>query len=81
MVSPFSRLAWPSAFSSRLATACKPSGATCVYRSTIESVFHPPSLRRSCVGVVLIPGAPRTLLNLRAERQPVQGFLVDLLKP
>ena len=31
--------------------------------------------------VVLIPGAPHTLLNLRAARQPVQGFLVDLLKP
>ncbi|KQW24316.1 dienelactone hydrolase family protein [Acidovorax sp. Root402] len=30
--------------------------------------------------VVLIPGAPHTLLNLRAARQPVQGFLVDLLK-
>ncbi len=31
--------------------------------------------------MVLIPGAPHTVLNLRAARQTVQGFLVDLLKP
>jgi hypothetical protein len=31
--------------------------------------------------VVLIPGAPHTLLNLPAARRPVEGFLTDLLKP
>lgn len=31
--------------------------------------------------VVLIPGAPHTLINLSAARQPVQGFLRDVLKP
>ena len=31
--------------------------------------------------VVLIPGAPHTLINLPAARQPVQGFLQALLKP
>jgi dienelactone hydrolase len=31
--------------------------------------------------VVLIPGAPHTLINLPAARQPVQGFLQELLKP
>lgn len=31
--------------------------------------------------VVLIPGAPHTLINLPAARQPVEGFLRDVLKP
>lgn len=31
--------------------------------------------------VVLIPGAPHTLINLPAARQPVEGFLRELLKP
>ncbi|MCW5648860.1 MAG: alpha/beta hydrolase [Ramlibacter sp.] len=31
--------------------------------------------------VVLIPGAPHTLLNLPAARHPVEGFLKDVLKP
>lgn len=31
--------------------------------------------------VVLVPGAPHTLLNLPAARQPVAGFLKDVLKP
>ena len=31
--------------------------------------------------VVLIPGAPHTLINLPAARQPVQGFLQAILKP
>lgn len=31
--------------------------------------------------VVLIPGAPHTLLNMPAARQPVAGFLKDVLKP
>jgi dienelactone hydrolase len=31
--------------------------------------------------VVLIPGAPHTLLNLPAARHPVAGFLRDVLKP
>lgn len=31
--------------------------------------------------VVLIPGAPHTLLNLPAARHPVEGFLKDILKP
>jgi hypothetical protein len=31
--------------------------------------------------VVLIPGAPHTLINLPAARQPVEGFLRAVLKP
>lgn len=31
--------------------------------------------------VVLIPGAPHTLLNLPAARHPVEGFLKDVFKP
>lgn len=32
-------------------------------------------------GVLLLPGAPHTVLDLRAARQAVQGFLLDVLKP
>lgn len=32
-------------------------------------------------GIVLVPGAPHTLLNLRMARQPVEAFLRDVLKP
>mgnify|MGYP000905479942 CR=1 FL=1 len=31
--------------------------------------------------VVLIPGAPHTLMNLPAARHPTEGFLRDVLKP
>ena len=31
--------------------------------------------------VVLIPGAPHTLLNLPAARHSTEGFLRDVLKP
>lgn len=31
--------------------------------------------------VVLVPGAPHTLFNMPAARQPVAGFLKDVLKP
>lgn len=30
--------------------------------------------------IVLIPGAPHTLINLRAARQPVEKFLLDIFK-
>jgi len=30
--------------------------------------------------IVLIPGAPHTLINLRAARQPVEKFLLNIFK-
>lgn len=37
--------------------------------------------RHTAATVVLIPGAPHTLLNLPAARHATQGFLRDVLKP
>lgn len=60
------------------------------YFSAANPWLGNPSAEGSCArafkdhknaSVVLIPGAPHMLLNMRQAREPVEGFLQDLLEP
>ncbi|KAB7609737.1 dienelactone hydrolase family protein [Verminephrobacter eiseniae] len=83
-------------FVERAQTAIRPAQPLLNVISAADPFFSPanawlgnPAARGHCAqafedhpdaSVVLLPGAPHTVLNLRAARQPVQAFLLDLFR-